>query len=308
MRDPNAPVAVVIVNFNGSRYTLDILEELDAIEGPPIHRLVVNNGSTDDSLEVIRAARPDVELLDTGHNGGFASGNLLGVRHLMADRSFDWFLFINNDVAVDAGFLPPLLAACADPEVGAAGPKIYYHEPPDCIWAAGGRLRLRETVTGELGLGQPDGPRWSRPGDVTYLTTCCLLVPRDALERVGLFDPLYFIGVEDADWCRRALDAGFRLRYEPASRIWHKVATSTGGGYTPLKTFHTGRSNTLYARRHFGPLRLALFLAFNLAALPLAFLRELPKRNTSAVAAKARGILDGLRHRLPPPPALREPR
>jgi GT2 family glycosyltransferase len=121
---------------------------------------------------------------------------------------------------------------------------------------------------------------------------------------VGPFDPFYFINVDDADWCRRALDAGYRLRYVPESRIWHKVAASTGGGYTPLKAFHTARSNALYVRRHAGALGLAGFLAANLVALPAAWARELARGNASAVAAKARGLVRGLAEPLPEPPVL----
>ncbi len=305
MRDPSAPVGVVLVNWNGVGDTLDVLGQLDHVEGPPLQRLVVDNGSTDDSVARLRRERPDIELLETGENLGFAGGNLVGIRHLLERHDCGWILLLNTDVEVDQGFLPPLIEACREAQVGAAGPKIYFHQPPDLIWAAGGRLRLRETVTQEFGIREPDGPAWDKPKDVTYLTTCCLLVPSDALERVGLFDPMFFIGVEDADWCRRALDAAFRLRYVPQSRIWHKVATSTGGSYTPFKTFHTGRSNALYARRHFRFPALSFFVIANIAALGGALLRELPKGNARAVASKAKGLWQGLRDPLATPPGLK---
>jgi len=296
-------VAVVLVNWNGAEDTLATLASLDgARAGLDVRPMVVDNGSTDESAARLRGERPDVELVETGANLGFAGGNGVGIRRALADPAVGWVLLLNTDVAVDPGFLPPLLAACTDPEVGAAGPKIFYFDPPDRLWAAGGRLRVRETVTEEWGRGEPDGPRWDVPRDVTYLTTCCLLIPRDALERVGPLDPAYFINVDDADWCRRALDAGYRLRYVPESRIWHKVAASTAGSYTPFKTFHTGRSNAVWVRRHGGaPARLA-FVVANLAALAAAFFRELPRGNVRAVAAKARGVWRGLTEPLPPPP------
>jgi GT2 family glycosyltransferase len=302
-RDPAGRVAVVLVNWNGADDTLATLASLDgAAAGLDLRPLVVDNGSGDDSVPRLRAERPDVEILETGTNLGFAGGNLVGLRHALADPEVAWALLLNTDVEVDPGFLPPLLAACADPAVGAAGPKIFTFEPPDRLWAAGGRLRVRETVTEEWGRGEPDGPPWDRPRDVTYLTTCCLLVPRDALERVGPLDPVYFINVDDADWCRRALDAGYRLRYVPESRLWHKVAASTAGGYTPFKTFHTGRSNALWIRRHGSAGDRVRFILANLAALPLALLRELPRGNAGAVVAKARGVWRGLTEPLPPPP------
>lgn len=311
-RDPAARTAVVLINWNGIRDTLAALDSLDRAQGRESLRiLVVDNGSTDDSVARLRRERLDVpgksqgiELLETGRNLGFAGGNVEGIRHALRDPAVGYVLLLNTDVEVDPGFLPPLIAACADPRVGAAGPKIFYFDPPDRLWAAGGRLRIRETVTRELGRGEPDGPRWNEPADVTYLTTCCLLIPRDAVEKVGLPDPAYFINVEDADWCRRALDAGYRLRYVPQSRLWHKVAASTAGSYTPTKTFHTGRSNALYVRRHGGPLGLAGFLAANLVTLPAAWLRELPRGNARSVVSKAKGLWNGLRAPLPEPPRL----
>jgi GT2 family glycosyltransferase len=324
-RQPEGRVAVVLVNWNGAADTLATLASLDRCSAspaaagtpgggapagpggagePPITLIpiVVDNGSSDDSVARLRRERPGLPVIESGANLGFAGGNQVGIRRALADPEVRWVLLLNTDVEVDPGFLPPLLAACADPAVGAAGPKIFYHDPPDRLWAAGGRLRIRETVTEEFGRGQPDGPRFSRPAEVTYLTTCCLLVPRDALERVGPLDPAYFINVDDADWCRRALDAGYSLRYVPESRVWHKVAASTGGAYTPGKTYHTARSNAVYVRRHAGTAGLAWFLAANLVALPVAWLRELPRGNTRAVAAKARGLLRGLREPLPAPP------
>jgi GT2 family glycosyltransferase len=297
--------AAVLVNWNGAADTLETLASLDRAEGREgLRVVVVDNGSTDGSAERLRRERPDVEVIESGANLGFAGGNDVGIRHVLADARIERVLLLNTDVAVDPGFLPPLLRAVDDPRVAAAGPKIFYFDPPDRLWAAGGRLRIRETVTVEYGRGRLDGPEWSQPADVTYLTTCCLLVPRRALAAVGLFDPAYFINVDDADWCRRALDLKLALRYVPESRIWHKVAAATAGSYTPLKTFHTGRSNALYVRRHGGALGLAGFVAANLVTLPYAWLRELPRGNGRAAVAKARGVLRGLTDPLPAPPRL----
>ncbi len=300
-------VAVVLINWNGASDTLATLASLEASE--EAHRLrclVVDNGSTDDSVTRLGARlgeiRLNAELIETGANLGFAGGNGVGIRRALEDPSIDWILLLNTDVEVDPGFLKPLLEACADPAVGAAGPLIFYFEPRDLIWAAGGRLRWRETVTEEWGNREPLGPKFAAAADVTYLTTCCLLVPRDAMLEVGPLDPVYFINVDDADWCRRASAAGYRLRYVPESRIWHKVAASTGGGYTPTKTFHTGRGNAIFVRRYGGPLACSIFLAANLAALPVAFVREGLRGNARSVRSKAKGLWRGLLDPLPEPP------
>lgn len=308
VRDPSATVAVVLINWNGPDDTLATLESLAKVAARPgqtIRPILVDNGSTDDSVQRIRGQHPDLDILETGENLGFAGGNLVGLRHALKDPAVGWVLLLNTDVEVAPDFLDPLIDACLDPQVGASGPKIFYFEPRDRLWAAGGHLRWRETVTVEHGRGELDGPRWNIARDVTYLTTCCLMIPRDALERVGSVDPIYFINVDDADWCRRALDAGFRLRYVPESVLWHKVAASTGGGYTPFKTFHTGRSNAIYARRHGKVLGLSVFILCNLIALPLAWLRELPRGNGRSVWSKAKGVWAGLRVQPTDPPRLR---
>lgn len=303
-RDPKAVVAVVIVNWNNAGDSLDVFEQLDGVRGPKLEYVIVDNASTDDSVATIRAARPGIKLVESAENDGFAGGNVRGIREAVTNSKVRWILLINSDVNVDQDFLDPLIDACLDPDVGAVAPKIYYEEPKNKIWAAGGKLRLRETVTRELGRDRLDSPAYDVARDVTYLTTCCLLMPVDVLETVGLPDPLYFICVEDADWCRRATLAGYRLRYVPQSKIWHRVAVSTGGGYTPLRTFHTARSNALFVRRHHGFFGQAGFVLANLAALPVAFLRELPKGNTKAVVSKARGLWRGLRDPLTTPPRL----
>lgn len=304
MRDPKAKVAALVVNWNAAEDTLDIYQQLDAIGDDRFVYLVVDNNSTDGSVEKMRAARSDLVLVESSTNAGFAAGAGLGVRKALEDPAIGWVLLLNNDIRVDAGFLDPLIEALQDPKVAAAGPKIFYAEPADRLWAAGGTLRLRETVTKELGRSRLDGPPFDQPADVTYLTTCCILIPIELFREIGLLDPVYFICVEDADWCRRATDAGYRLRYVPESSIWHRVAVSTGGGYTPLRTFHTARSNTLFVRRHHGVFGLLAFLAANLVALPVAFVRELFKGNARAVFAKARGVWRGLFDSLPDPPRL----
>jgi len=98
MRDPSAPVGVVLVNWNGIGDTLDVLGQLDHVEGPPLQRLVVDNGSTDDSVARLRRERPDIELLETGENLGFAGGNLVGIRHLLERPDCGWILLLNTDV------------------------------------------------------------------------------------------------------------------------------------------------------------------------------------------------------------------
>ncbi len=134
-----------------------------------------------------------------------------------------------------------------------------------------------------------------------------MLIRREALLAAGLWDPVYQVSVEDADWCTRMKRAGFRCGYVHRARLWHMVSPTTGG-YVAGRTFRTGRSTAIYVRRHAGLAGWTSYLFWSLVALPVALLRELPRRNVRAVLAKYRGLLAGLTERLPPPPPPIAPR
>ncbi len=119
--------------------------------------------------------------------------------------------------------------------------------------------------------------------------------------RTGPWDPLFHLGVEDADFCTRLRKLGYRCLYVPPARLWHMVAYETGV-YSPGKTFHTGRSSALYVRRYASLPQRAAAIAFMLMSLPIAFVRELHRGNQAAVLAKARGFWNGFRVQLTDPP------
>jgi GT2 family glycosyltransferase len=133
-----------------------------------------------------------------------------------------------------------------------------------------------------------------------------MLVKRATVEAAGLWDPLYHLSVEDADFCMRARRAGWRCFFAHRARLWHMVSV-TAGGYRPARTYQTGRSSAIFVRRYATLWQRLSVLAFLAVGMPAAFLRELPRRNTAAVVAKVRGFLAGLREPLPPPPAVQAP-
>ena len=189
----------------------------------------------------------------------------------------------------------------AHPDAACVGPKTYYHADPGRLWSAGGRLRFREAVTAERGMGEIDRGQYDVSGPVDYINGCCMLVPRAVMQEVGPWDPVYHVAGEDADWCARAVARGYRCYYAHRARLWHMVSPSTGG-YTARRTFQTGRSTAIFVRRHGRRGQRLRHLAWFGLALLAAGLRELPRRNLAAVVAKLRGAREGWRLPLPPPP------
>ena len=308
MSSPPAPsVACIVLNYNGRDVTLEALASLLAMDYPAYEVIVVDNGSTDGSFEAVAERFPDVTQVRTEENLGPAGGANLGIRHAL-ERGFEYLLLLNNDIEVAPDLLTEMVrVAESAPEVGIVGPKSYFYWDRERIWSAGGRVAFREAVTRERGAGELDRGQYDRDDEVGYVNGCAQLVHRRVFEAVGLWDPIYHLSFEDADFCLRARRAGWRCRFAHRARLWHMVSVSTGG-YRAPKTYQTARSTAIFVRRHAGPWQWATALAMMLLALPAAFVRELPRRNTAAVRAKARGYFDGyVRTRLTPPPRAADP-
>lgn len=294
-------VAVVVLTYNGGEVVQDAVTSLRAMTYPNFDLIVVDNGSTDGTRETLESRFDDVTVLRTEANLGPAGGCNLGFSAAL-EQDYDFVLILNDDIEVAEDMLSHLVeAADQNPGAGCVGPKEYYWADRQRLWSAGGILRYREAVTTERGGGQIDHGQFDQGQEVDYINGCAMLIRRDALKRTGPWDPLFHLGVEDADFCTRMKALGWTCWYAPAARLWHRVSFNTGV-YSPRKTFHTGRSTAIYVRRHANFLQRLQSIGFILASLPLAFLRELRRGNQAAVVAKARGFLDGFSVPLSAPP------
>jgi len=301
--EPTGPrVLGVVLNYNGRDLTLATVASLLAMQDPALDLIVVDNGSTDGSDAAIAERYPQVRRVRTEVNLGISGGLNLGFR-IGVEEGYDYVMSMNNDIEVAPDLLRELLAAAErDPSLGALGPKCYfYFGDRNRIWSAGGMLRWREAVTRERGMGELDRGQYDRDAEVGYVNGALLLMRREALLATGLWDPVYHVSVEDADWCARMKKAGYRCGYVHRARLWHMVSPTTGG-YVAGRTFRTGRSTAIFVRRHAGAAGWASWSFWSLLAFPAALLRELPRRNAGAVLAKYRGIWAGLTEKLPPPP------
>ncbi|MFH1734718.1 MAG: glycosyltransferase family 2 protein [bacterium] len=140
------------------------------------------------------------------------------------------------------------------------------------IWFGGGVIKPAFGYVRHLGLRQPDEGHCDQPGEASFLTGCCLLIKREVIEKVGLLDEGFYLYSEDADYCLRAAKTGYKLYYEPRSRIYHKVSRSTGGAYNLKKWFRRYQSLWRLVRKHTSPITYPLFLLnvlFELLTLPL---------------------------------------
>ena len=243
-------VHIIVVNWNGKQITLDCLATLRRISYRNYRIVVIDNASTDDSLEAIANAFPDVDILPMKQNLRFSGGNNAGMRYAL-DNGAEMLLLLNNDVVVDPDFLSIMVARMRGTDhCGMVVPKILYFDMPETIWYAGGIISMwtgtmRHVGIREIDIGQHDTARTT-----DYATGCCVLTQREVVEKAGMLDESYYMYTEDADWSLRVRRAGYTIMYEPRARIWHKLSVSTGGHLSWYKMKNKYVSNLRFFGRY----------------------------------------------------------
>ena len=157
-------VFIILLNWNGSNHTLECLASLEALTYDHYEIVVVDNASTDDSKKRIREAYPDLTLIQSGANLGFAGGSNIGIEYaLLRDADFVWLL--NNDTVVEPGALGRLVArAQSDPNIGMCGSTLIYYHNRDVVQAYGGGTYNKWLgLTKRLGHGSGYAPNPSAP-------------------------------------------------------------------------------------------------------------------------------------------------
>ena len=251
--DAKPSVAIIVLTWNGRQLTLDCLRSLESVETPNTRAILVDNASSDGTVAAVRERYGDrIDIIENPSNQGFAAGNNVGIRRAL-ESSADFILLLNNDTFVAPDFVDQLLRPFADAGVGIVAPKIYYAEPRDQIWFAGGEISLWRGIARHIGIRETDRGQYDRERDIDYATGCAMLVRREVFEKVGDLDPSYEAYFEDADFSLRARDAGFRIRYAPASKVWHRISASTGGQLSRRKARRKLASARRFFTRHARP-------------------------------------------------------
>lgn len=242
-------VVVIIVIWNGLADTLECLRSLFQDGYPNLEIVLVDNGSTDGSVEVIREKQFPVHVINAGSNLGFTGGNNLGL--VEAQRLGARYVFLlNNDTTLEKGVIRALVdAAEAHPSAGIVAPVMHYYNTPADIWFAGGQLVIRK---GEATHDQSFHPgRNGAPYPTAWISGCAMLVRAVAIEHVGGLDDRFYLTWEDVDWSVRMKRAGWFLLVVPKARIFHKCAKS-GEKLKNIGSYYAVRNSLLFASKHAG--------------------------------------------------------
>ena len=237
---------LIVLSWNGREDTLACLRSLRGLRGADTRVVVVDNGSTDGSVEAVREQHPEVDVVENGRNLGFSGGNNAGIRHAL-EHGAAWVVLVNNDAILAPDAVERLRAAAtARPRAGMLAGKLFFDEPPDRIWFAGQRFSAALGYSGRPhGYGRSDAPRYRRPGPTDRAAGAFMAVSRSVVERIGDLDDALFAYVEDVDWSLRARQAGFDVWFVPDAVAWHRVSGSTGGERASTHALYYGVRNTI---------------------------------------------------------------
>jgi GT2 family glycosyltransferase len=282
-------VSIVILNYNGGEDVLECVKSVIQIDYSAFEIIVVDNGSTDDSILKIKNGYPQVRIIENKRNLGFAEGNNVGMR---ASTS-DFILLLNDDTVVGKNMLKDLVEAIqADPKIGIAGPEILYYDSPERIWSAGGKIGLFGYAI-HLGKG-----RKIKSSDQTlpvpYICGCAILIKREVVNKIGLLDSDYFAYFEDADYCFRANKAGYRSLYVPTPTVWHKVKPEWINN--PVQAYYSMRNPFIFASKNLKGLRKFIFVTSQILLIFPFYSIKLICKDSNILKNLAKGLKDGLRY------------
>lgn len=241
-------LSIITVNYNGLKDTCELMESLP-LNDESLEVIVVDNASKEDEATVIAQQFPQVKVIRSKQNLGFAGGNNLGIQAAKGKYLF----FINNDTLLkpQTSDLRPLMNRLESSEkIGMVCPKIRFSWGNQMIQYAGYTPLSQITLRNQsIGYGEEDHGQYDNPHPSPYAHGAAMMVKREVIEKVGLMPECYFLYYEELDWSIMIRRAGYEIWYEPACTIFHKESQTTGQ-QSPLRTFYISHNRLLFAKRN----------------------------------------------------------
>ncbi len=247
----NISAAVIVVTYNNLTDTLECLDSVSRLRYSSFEVVLVDNHSTDGSLEKIAARYAAVHYVTNAENLGVAGGRNSGWEYVSRQFSCDYLFFLDNDTVIHPDSLSHLVQALeGDPELGIVCGKTYTAPPSETIMSVGMKVNLYTGFIADIGSGEKDAGQYDNAAVVSACGGFAFLI-RDSLFRAlnGLANEFNPYGWEDVDLSFRALKKGYRCYYNPKAIIYHK-GCKIGRGYIPLYEKYKVKHYFRFLARH----------------------------------------------------------
>lgn len=254
-------IFAITISFNKEEVTFAWLDSMQRLktDGFSLDIVIVDNASTKPFVLDKHRQKENVQVIRSEENTGFTGGNNIGMQYAL-DHGADYILIINNDTVADPGLVKNLLEVLeSDPKIGLTAPKIYFAKGHEfhkdkykkedlgkVIWAAGGYTDWANVYSIHRGVDEVDRGQYDKQDKIDFASGCCMLIKREVLEKVGLFEKRGFMYYEDAILCEQIKRAGYEIWYVPNAVLWHINAASSGGSGNQLQDYFITRNQMLF--------------------------------------------------------------
>ncbi len=280
--------SIITINYNGLADTCALIETIPFNEDMEV--IVVDNASDHQEADTIAERFPQVNVIKSERNVGFAGGNNLGIQAAQGTYLF----LVNNDTVFKDFNISALIDRLeSSSDIGIVCPKIRFAWDKNPIQFAGYTMLSKVTMRNRsIGYGEDDHGQYETAHPTPYAHGAAMLVKREAIDKVGLMPECYFLYYEEIDWSMMFTRAGYQIWYEPKCTIYHKESQATGQD-SPLRTYYITRNRLLFVRRNRRGILRGLSYAYLTAVVaPRDMLRHITKGRFNLAKATYKGLRD----------------
>ena len=280
-------LSIITVNYNGLKDTCELIDSITF--NKELEVIVVDNASKDDEASIIEKKYPNIRVIRSKKNLGFAGGNNLGIKAAKGKYLF----FVNNDTVFKNFNIKLLIQRIeAASNIGIVCPKIRFAWGTNPIQFTGYTPLSTITVRNcSIGCGDEDKGQYDTPHTTPYAHGAAMLIKREAINKVGLMPECFFLYYEEIDWSMMFTKAGYEIWYEPACTIFHKESQATGQN-SPLRTYYITRNRLLLVKRNWKGL--SKYISY-LYLICIVASRDIIKNMIKGHHAHVKAIIKGIR-------------
>ncbi len=279
-------LSIITVNYNGYKDTCELIESIPFNQDMEV--IVVDNGSSENEAIILQERYPNIKVIRSDKNLGFAGGNNIGIKAAKGKYIF----LINNDT-IFKKFNPKSLINRLEssPKIGMVCPKILFAWENNPIQFAGYTPLSPITIRNKaIGFGEEDKGQYDTPHQTPYAHGAAMMLKREVIDKVGLMPECYFLYYEELDWSLMMTRAGYEIWYEPTNAIYHKESQSTGQN-SPLRTYYMTRNRLLLVKRNWSGITKYISYSYLIAIVAL---RDILKYALKGKFQLVKAILKGI--------------
>lgn len=280
-------ISIITINYNGLKDTYDLIDSIPFNDNMEV--IVVDNASKQDEASIISERYPQVKVVRSSKNLGFAGGNNLGIK----EAKGKYILLINNDTYFMDFNIDSLIERLeSSDKIGIVCPKLRFAWDNNPIQYAGytplSNITLRNKA---IGFGEEDNGQYNTAHLTPYAHGAAMLIKRKAIEKVGLMPECYFLYYEEIDWSMMFTRAGYEIWYAPSCTVYHKESQTTGQN-SPLRTYYITRNRLLLVKRNYNDINKYLSYIY---LIGLVATRDVIKYTFQGRFDLVKAVLKGLR-------------